>query len=245
MTPAMSLGLSGTTTRFALVIMVAKLSRYCSASLCCTASGAPSSHTAFATARRESADVSAARRVRLASASASIKIVSASAVALSRRDSASPWASLMADTRRPSDSLISRCRYPSDSSTSARRTRSALDCLSIASLMLAPTSMSAISYRYTRMPQGSDASSRALAMPKFSLSRSKKSWSSSKFPTSFRIADCASTEIMYSGSSMPYDALYESTTLQYTAPSSETCTLSLVMAVCGWMAMDPSLRDRL
>ena len=47
------------------------------------------------------------------------------------------------------------------------------------------------------------------------------------------------------GLSMPYEARYASSTFAYTAPSSCTCTLSRVIAVCGWIGNVVSLSERL
>ena len=44
---------------------------------------------------------------------------------------------------------------------------------------------------------------------------------------------------------MPYEALYESWTRAYTAPSRRTCTLSFVIAVCGWIGIVVSFMLRL
>ena len=47
------------------------------------------------------------------------------------------------------------------------------------------------------------------------------------------------------GLSIPYEARYASSTFAYTAPSSCTCTLSRVIAVCGWIGNVVSLSERL
>ena len=141
--------------------------------------------------------------------------------------------------------LIWASLSPSELSITARFSRSARICFSIASNTSFGGEMFLISYRSTLIPHGSEALSSSLTTATLRLVRSSKVRSSSILPNSLRRVVCASCVMANSKFAIPYAARSASNTFMYKIPSTRTCTLSRVIHSCSGMSTAFSFNENL